>query len=111
MEELADLADRRVRLALQRGGAAHVDGAVEIEVVDVAIVLAADQTGHGLVANAQYFRARADRRDVLEAPPDFVIEAQARDGCAVGVELRTLRSRHDVANIGRERHFYARNQI
>src|SRR5262249_60047086 len=82
--------DRRMRLAFESRRAANVDRAVEIEIVDIVVKVAHQQSGHRLIADAQHLGARADRSYVLEAPSDFVIETQASNGCAVGIEVNPL---------------------
>src|SRR6476661_5994179 len=103
VEELVHDSDRGVRLTLKEGRAAKVDGAIEIEVVDVVIELADQQSCHGLVADAQHLRACADGSYVLVAPTNFVVETKAGNGCAVSVELHPFGPPQVVAQVLRER--------
>ena len=68
-----------MRLAFEPGRAANVHRSVEIEVIDIVVKIAHQQSGHRLIADAQHLGARADWSYVLVAPPDFVIETQAGD--------------------------------
>src|ERR1700720_1345595 len=87
IEKLAYPANRSVRLTFEGGRAPNVDRAIEIEIVDILIELTDQQPRHGLLADAQHLRAVAHRSYMLIAPPDFVIEPQAGDRGAIGVEL------------------------
>ena len=100
-----------MRLAFEPGRAANVDRTVEIKVVDIVVEIAHQQSGHRLIADAQHLGARADWSYVLEAPSDFVIETQAGDGCAVGIEVDPLGPRGVVAQVLRERHLHTGNHI
>jgi len=48
---------------------------------------------------------------VLVAPADLVIEAKARSGGTVCIELDAFGTRHVVAQVLREGHFYPGDQI
>jgi hypothetical protein len=111
MKELAHHANRSVRLPFQLGRAADVDRAIEIDVVDVVIKLAHQQARDGFVANAQYLRSGSDGRDVLVTPPDLVIQTQASNGGAVGIQVHPFGTRQVVSQVLRERHFCPGNQI
>ena len=71
----------------------------------------AGRAGHWLIADAQHLRSGADGSYVLKAPADFVIEAQAGNSCAIGVELHPFSARQVVAQVLRKRHFYSGNQV
>ena len=111
MEELADHSNRGVRFTVKPGCAPDVDRAIEVEIVDVVVELTHKQAPHRFVADAQHLRSGADGSDVLVAPPDFVIETQARNGCAIGVQVHPFGARQVVAQVLRERHFYSGNQV
>src|ERR1700704_400003 len=107
VEELGYLADRSVGFAFKLGRAANVDGAVEIKVVDIVIELSHDQALHGLVANAQDLAARAHGSYVLVTPTNFVVETEAGNRSAIGVELNPFSAGQIVAQALRQRHFHA----
>src|SRR5262245_6970972 len=111
MKILRNHADRRMRLTLEPGRAANVDRAIEIEVVDIVVEIAHHPSGHRLIADAQHLGARADWSYVLIAPSDFVIETQAGDGCAVGIEINPLGPRGVVVQVLWKRHFDPGNHI
>jgi hypothetical protein len=93
IEELGHFAERGVWLSFKFGCAANVDGAVEIEVVDVVKGLTNKQPWHWLVTDAKHLGSRSERSYVLIAPANFVIEAQAGNGDSVGVQLYAFGSR------------------
>src|SRR5262245_52110700 len=109
MEELAHHPNRGVWLTFEPGRAPNIDRAIKVEVVDIVVELAHKQSRDGLVADSQHLRARAQGSYVLVTPPDFVIEAQAGNGSAVGVELHAFGARRVVAQVLRERHFHSGN--
>src|SRR5215813_8744851 len=111
MKILRHHTDWRVRLAFESGRAANVDRAVEIEIVDIVVEIADQQSGHWLIADAQHRGARANWSYVLVAPSDFVIETQASDGCAVGIEINPLGPRGVVVQVLWKRHFHTSNHI
>ena len=75
IEELGHLADWRMWLSFELGCAADVNGAIEIEIINVLKDLADQQPWHRLVANTQYFGARANWGYVLVTPANLIIEA------------------------------------
>src|SRR5262245_54653657 len=87
VEKLCHHSKRSMRQTVEPRGAANVDRAIKVKVVDVVIEVADQEARHRLVADAQHFCACADRGYVLVTPPDFVIETEAGDRCAIGVEL------------------------
>src|SRR5438477_10213 len=88
VQELDDVADRRSFGRLDPGGASHVDHAVEIEVIDI-VEERTHRYTECFIADTQHFGARADWRDMLEAP-SAVFQPQARDSGAVQVEPDAL---------------------
>src|SRR5215470_2734953 len=111
MKILRHHTDWRVRLAFESGRAANVDRAVEIEIVDIVVEIADQQSGHWLIADAQHLGARANWSYVLVAPSDFVIETQASDGRAVGIEINPLGPSGVVVQVLWKRHFHTSNHI
>src|SRR5258705_72143 len=77
VEKLCHHSHRSMRQTFEPRGAANVDRAIKIKVVDIVIEVADQQARHRLVADAQHFRAGADRGHGLATPPDFVIETEA----------------------------------
>jgi hypothetical protein len=71
VEELTDNADGRVRLTLEECRAAYVDGAVQIQVVDISVGLADQQAWNRLVPDTQHLSTGADWGNVLITPADL----------------------------------------
>jgi hypothetical protein len=111
VEELTDNADGRVRLTLEECRAAYVDGAVQIQVVDISVGLADQQAWNRLVPDTQHLSTGADWGNVLITPADLVIETKARNRRTVRVELDAFGARQVVAQVFREGHFHSGNQI
>jgi hypothetical protein len=71
------------------------------------IELTHQQSGHGLVTDAQHFGSGAGRSYMLITPANFVVEAKAGNCRAIGVELDPFGPRQVVAQILRERQLMA----
>src|SRR4051812_636065 len=89
MEELDDVGDRCPFGRLDACGAAYVDHAVEIEVIDIVIELPHRHTPGGLVTDAQHFGARARRWNVLKAP-SASLEPETRNRRAIQLKPDSL---------------------
>src|SRR5262249_38153142 len=111
MKKLTDDPDRGMRLALEFGGAADVNGTVEIIIINVMIDLPDLQPVGRLAPDTEHLGPRANTCNVLVTPPLLVVEPQAGGCGAIGVELHALGAGDIVAQIGREWHFRAGNQI
>jgi hypothetical protein len=111
VEELTHDTNRCVWFSLKHRCASNVDGAVKVKIINVAVDLPYQESRDWFIADTQHFRPRSDWSYVLVTPTNFVIETEAGDCCAIGVELDTLGSRQVIPEIFRKWHLYAGYEV
>src|SRR5206468_1408944 len=89
MEKLDHRSDQGLTLTFDACGASDIDHAVEIEVIDIVVELAHCWSTRRLVADAKHLCSRPEWRNMLIAPPAFLMP-QACHGRPVQFEPGTL---------------------